>query len=104
MKANRANSIPSQATGAVETMAMGGVAGRVCPSVCPSDWDKRKTPFVNPSLEGTYEGRPKAKRRGQDSNLRSSLTPLNGLANRRFRPLSHLSKLLTSKALRRFLA
>lgn len=34
------------------------------------------------------------KRRGRDSNPWSRLYPLTGLANRRFRPLSHLSKLL----------
>src|SRR4051795_66778 len=32
------------------------------------------------------------KRRGRDSNPWSRLYPLTGLANRRFRPLSHLSK------------
>ena len=34
------------------------------------------------------------KRRGQDSNLRGSFPP-TGLANRRFRPLSHLSKVVS---------
>ena len=33
---------------AVSTTAAGGLKGRVCPSVCPSDWDKRKTPFASP--------------------------------------------------------
>ena len=66
MKTNRANSVTSQATGAVETMAPGRTAGRAC----PSDWDKRKTPFASSSGEDTYEGRLKAQRRGQDSNLR----------------------------------
>ena len=33
------------------------------------------------------------KRRGQDSNLRTSY-PVTDLANRRFRPLSHLSRCL----------
>ena len=37
-------------------------------------------------------------RRGQDSNLRGSFPP-TGLANRRFRPLSHLSKALCRKRL-----
>ena len=36
------------------------------------------------------EGRLAKKRRGQDSNLRTSF-PVTDLANRRFRPLSHLS-------------
>ncbi len=73
METNRANSTTSQAAGAVETMALGRTAGRVCPSVCPSDWDKRKTLFVSPFTEVTYEERFQAKRRGQDSNLRRPL-------------------------------
>ena len=32
-----------------------GLTGRVC----PSDWDKRKTPFASPCLQATYEGRRK---------------------------------------------
>jgi hypothetical protein len=35
-------------------------------------------------------------RRGGDSNPWSRFTPLTGLANRRFRPLSHLSKSLAN--------
>jgi len=31
--------------------------GWICPSVCPSDWDKCETPFISPFLKGTYEGR-----------------------------------------------
>jgi integrase len=42
-------------------------------------------------LLGVVESR---KRRGQDSNLRRTYKALIGLANRRFRPLSHLSKCL----------
>lgn len=68
METNWGNSVTSQAIGAVVTMAMGRMADRVCPSICPSNWDKRKTPFASSSVEGTYEGRPKAKRRGQHSN------------------------------------
>gem|GEM_PF-5735807 len=63
----------------------------VCPSVCPSDWDKRNTLAVKDCLEHLYGERSKTKRRGQDSNLRYSF-PYTGLANRRFRPLSHLSQ------------
>jgi hypothetical protein len=66
--------------------------GRVCPSVCPSDWDKRRTPLVSPLIQGTYERRFQNERRGQDSNLRTSF-PVTDLANRRFRPLSHLSSI-----------
>jgi len=39
---------------------------RVCPSVCPSDWDKRKTPFVSAYAKATYERRFLIKRRGGD--------------------------------------
>ena len=35
--------------------------------ICPSDWDKYKTLFVNPYIQGTYERRFKVQRRGQDS-------------------------------------
>lgn len=52
------------------TTTMAGVAMVMPPVnglVCPSDWDKRQTPFVSSSLECTYEGRMKAQRRGQDS-------------------------------------
>ncbi len=66
MKTNRANSTTSQAAGAVETMAPSRMAGRVC----PSDWDKRKTLFVSPFTDVTYEERFQDERRGQDSNLR----------------------------------
>ena len=41
--------------------------GAFCPSVCPSDWDKQKTPAVSCSKTTSYVGREKSKRRGQDS-------------------------------------
>ena len=75
--------------------------GGICPSVCPSDWDKRETPVVSALLEATYGWRFQAERRGQDSNLRTSY-PVTDLANPRFRPLSHLSKSLYGKDYRRF--
>lgn len=46
----------------------------VCPSVCPSDWDKQKTLAVKDASATLYGERSKSKRRGQDSNLRYSLT------------------------------
>src|SRR6185312_15655673 len=64
--------------------------GRVCPSVCPNDWDKRKRLAVRDCLAEPYDERLQRERRGQDSNLRTSY-PVTGLANPRFRPLSHLS-------------
>jgi hypothetical protein len=63
MKTNRAKSITSQAAGAMKIMAIGRMAGRVC----PSDWDKRKTLFVSPFTEVTYKERFQDKRRGQES-------------------------------------
>ena len=60
-----ANSNCSRHTTAVSTTAADGLTGRVCPSVCPSDWDKRKTPFASPCSQATCEGRRKSKRRGQ---------------------------------------
>src|SRR5947207_565075 len=72
--------------------------GQICPSVCPSDWDKRKTLVVTNCLAATYDERFKNKRRGQDSNLRTRGYPVTDLANRRFRPLSHLSGEATAPA------
>ena len=43
----------------------------VCPSVCPSDWDKRKTLVVKGCLACLYGEGSKTKRRGQDSLNRS---------------------------------
>lgn len=40
----------------------------VCPSVCPSDWDKRKTLVVKGCLAGLYGEGSKTKRRGQEPN------------------------------------
>ena len=40
--------------------------GRVCPSVCPSDWDKQKTLVANNCLAATCDERFKMKRRGQE--------------------------------------
>ncbi len=47
----------------------------------------------HPKCENPAEnaGFPENERRGRDSNPWRRLTPLTGLANRRFRPLSHLS-------------
>jgi hypothetical protein len=41
--------------------------GRVCPSVCPNDWDKRKTLAVRDCLAEPYDERLQRERRGQDS-------------------------------------
>jgi hypothetical protein len=46
----------------------------VCPSVCPSDWDKRKTLVARDWDATTCGERQKKKRRGQDSNLRYGVT------------------------------
>jgi hypothetical protein len=54
------------ATMPVATIASGTI-GWICPSVCPSDWDKHKTLFVSPFVKATYEKRFKIERRGQDS-------------------------------------
>ena len=90
IKANGAKPIPGQDADAAATAADGFLAGQICPGACLRDWDKRKTPFARPLLERTYEWRTRPKRRGQDSNLRTSY-PVTDLANPRFRPLSHLS-------------
>ncbi len=65
----------------------------VCPSICPSDWDKRNLLVASDFSIRACDERIFKKRRGQDSNLRTSY-PVTGLANPRFRPLSHLSELL----------
>ncbi len=87
----RQTSLTTATVGVTLLVAVIGAAkfGRVR----PSDWDERKTPFVRACSKATYERRFQTKRRGQDSNLRTSF-PVTGLANRRFRPLSHLSKRL----------
>ncbi len=46
----------------------------VCPSVCPTDWDKRKTLVAKDCDAITCGERQKQKRRGQDSNLRTGVT------------------------------
>ena len=78
------------------------ISGVICPSVCPSDWDKRETLVVSRCIKTTCDERFRLQRRGQDSNLRTSF-PVTDLANPRYRPLSHLSviepKFLLSKAL-----
>ncbi len=92
IRASRGN--PTILATVVAMLAMAGAGakmGGICPSVCPSDWDKRKTPVASAFLTVTYEWRFPAKRRGQDSNLRTSF-PVTDLANPRFRPLSHLSR------------
>ena len=66
--------------------------GPVCPSICPSDWDKRKTLVASGCVTTACDERLEVKRRGQDSNLRTSF-PVTDLANPRYRPLSHLSEL-----------
>ncbi len=84
---------PATAAYTAGTLEADALAAAPSPAgaICPSDWDKRKTSAVSRSNTTTCGGRQKAKRRGQDSNLRTNLSPVNGLANRRFRPLSHLS-------------
>ena len=72
-------------------VSQGRVSEVVCPSVCPSDWDKHETLVVSRCSATTCDERFKMQRRGQDSNLRTSF-PVTGLANPRFRPLSHLSQ------------
>ncbi len=46
----------------------------VCPSVCPSEWDKRRTLVARDCDATTCGERQKKKRRGQDSNLRYGVT------------------------------
>lgn len=67
MKMNWAKSINSDRGTGVSTTSAGGRKGRICPSVCPTRWDKRKTPFASACVQATCEGRRKTKRRGQDS-------------------------------------
>ena len=50
-------------------------SGCICPSVCLSDWDKRKTPAARCCCTIRCNERLDVERRGQDSNLR---TPLQG--------------------------
>ena len=45
----------------------------VCPSVCPSEWDKRRTLVARDCRATTCGERQKKKRRGQDSNLRKTV-------------------------------
>lgn len=42
----------------------GRVFGIVCPSVCPSHWDKQKTPVTNSCSATTCDGRQNSERRG----------------------------------------
>jgi len=59
----------------------GGLYFRViCPSICLSDWDKRKTSAVSCYAKATYDGRNCSKRRGQDS-LESCLLPIPDRSN-----------------------
>jgi hypothetical protein len=58
----------------------GGVFGIVCPSVCLSDWDKRKTPVTNRCSATTCDGRVVNQRRGQDLNLRNG-EPVHRVSN-----------------------
>ena len=91
IRTNRTNSTIAAAVATLLVVAIAGAEiGWICPSICPSDWDKCKTPFVSAYAKVTYERRFQTKRRGQDSNLRTSC-PVTDLANPRFRPLSHLS-------------
>ena len=48
--------------------------GVICPSVCPSDWDKRKTPVTNSCSATTYDERQNEQRRGQDSAISTFAT------------------------------
>lgn len=47
--------------------------GWICPSVCPSDWDKREMPFVSPFPKGTYERHFQTQRRGQECDFSSEV-------------------------------
>ena len=71
----RACARPFGTSGLWPALSEGLGFGVVCPSVCPSDWDKRKTPDVNRWKSTTYDGRLSKQRRGQDSNLRRGMTP-----------------------------
>jgi hypothetical protein len=82
----------SEGAGRGNRPASGPEFDLICPSRCPNDWDKRDAAVVSLFFSSAYGGRAKMKRRGQDSNLRTSY-PVTGLANPRFRPLSHLSEL-----------
>jgi hypothetical protein len=66
MKAMRDNTIAMMASNARAKPAAGGQSDQICPSICPSDWDKRETPFATPYTKGGYERRFQDKRRGQD--------------------------------------
>ncbi len=64
-------------------------ARSICPSVCPSDWDKRKTPFVSGCLQATYERRLGTQRRGRDCSPHTrrflhKLLPYSGLQQESF--------------------
>ena len=73
MTSSKTPSIAVQ-TAAKVTKALASVlAGMpVCPSVCPSDWDKRKTLFTSAFYKSTYEERLKLERRGQETTEPSS--------------------------------
>jgi hypothetical protein len=86
MKTSRGNSVNSQTANTLMTLPIGDLTDRIR----PCDWNKCKTLFVSAFFKTTYEERFQTERRGQDSNLRGSFPPTD-LANRRFRPLSHLS-------------
>ncbi len=85
MKMNWEKSINSDRGTGVSTTAAGGLKGRICPSVCPSHWDKRKTPFVSPCLQATCEWRQKSKRRGQDANTCAKRGEIREFSGRRCR-------------------
>lgn len=52
-----------------------------------------RNPLEREDLDGSGRDPTATERRGGDSNPRGRLTHPNGLANRRFRPLSHLSEI-----------
>ena len=74
-QANRTNTAVTMVTGAAQRACPGPLAGQVCPSVCPSYWDKRETPIASCCHLTTCDGRQKPERRGQDSNLRRTYRP-----------------------------
>ena len=66
MKAKWMSSISNQRENAGLAM-VAGPRDRVCPSDCPSDWDKRKMPSVSHCAMVVYEGHVRQERRGRDS-------------------------------------
>ena len=55
----------------VPTAAQTSAVARVCPSDCPSYWDKRKSPVASRCFTTGCDGRQEPKRRGQESSKAS---------------------------------